>query len=67
MLLVDERNKWREEIAKGAFVEPFWLQDYRKNRESELWRSSRQSEYISEYILFLEQRIFELENKSSFS
>ncbi len=52
--LTDERNKWRRQIKAGLWHEPYILQQYRINRESNLWRSTREVEKLCEYVLFLE-------------
>jgi hypothetical protein len=53
--LTDERNKWRSEIQEGLWHEPHILQQYRANRDSNLWRSTREVEKLCEYILHLEK------------
>jgi len=53
-LLTDERYTWRQELEHGFFHEPDILQQYRANRDSNLWRATRQVEKLCEYILFLE-------------
>jgi hypothetical protein len=45
---------WRIEIQQGFWHEPFVLQQYRVNRDSSLWRSTREVEKLCEYILHLE-------------
>ncbi len=55
--LVDERNKWRDEINQGIWFEPHVLQQYRANRESNLWRSTREVEKLCEYVLHLEEKL----------
>lgn len=52
--LPDERYTWRQEILHGSWHEPFVLQQYRANRDSTLWRSTREVEKLCEYILHLE-------------
>ena len=52
--LPDERYTWRQEIKYGFWHEPFVLQQYRANRDSCLWRSTREVEKLCEYILHLE-------------
>lgn len=53
-LLTDERYTWRQELEHGFWHEPDILQQYRANRDSNLWRATRQVEKLCEYILFLE-------------
>ena len=55
--LKDERHKWRYEIERGLWSEPFVLQQYRANRESNLWRSTREVEKLCEYVLYLEDKL----------
>jgi hypothetical protein len=52
-MLVDERNKWRKEF-EGGDENLIILNEYRKNRESESWRVSREVERLCEYALYLE-------------
>jgi hypothetical protein len=52
--LTDERYTWRIEIKQGFWHEPYVLQQYRVNRDSNLWRSTREVEKLCEYILHLE-------------
>jgi len=52
--LQDERYTWRKEMEQGTWIEPDILQQYRANRDSSLWRATRQVEKLCEYILFLE-------------
>ncbi len=54
MNLIEERNHWREQMKSNTFVDPYYLAEYRNNRESELWRSTRAVEQLCEYILHLE-------------
>ena len=53
-VLTDERYTWRQEIKHGFWHEPYVLQQYRVNRDSNLWRSTREVEKLCEYILHLE-------------
>jgi len=55
-ILTDERNKWRRQLETQStdWDEPIYLQDYRLNRNSDLWRSTRALEKLCEYILYLE-------------
>jgi hypothetical protein len=55
--LPDERHKWRFEIEQGFWLEPYVLEQYRKNRESSLWRSTWEVEKLCEYVLFLEAEL----------
>lgn len=52
--LPDERYTWRYEMRQGFWHEPYVLQQYRANRDSTLWRSTREVEKLCEYILHLE-------------
>ncbi len=52
--LPDERYTWRIEMKQCFWQEPFVLQQYRANRDSSLWRSTREVEKLCEYILHLE-------------
>lgn len=52
--LTDERKKWRSDIEQGMWNEPYVLQQYRENRDSNLWRSTREVEKLCEYVLYLE-------------
>jgi hypothetical protein len=57
--LTDERHTWRVEIEQGLWHEPHVLQQYRENRESNLWRATREVEKLCEYVLFLESKLTE--------
>ncbi len=59
--LVEERKKWRKEFENGKALNSPILDDYRNNRDSEMWRKTRLSERLCEYILFLEDKIKRLE------
>jgi len=52
--LTDERYTWRCELQNGIWYEPYVLQQYRANRDSNLWRATREVEKLCEYILHLE-------------
>jgi len=52
--LTDERYTWRYELQHSFWHEPYVLQQYRANRDSNLWRSTREVEKLCEYILYLE-------------
>jgi len=52
--LVGERNIWREYFKSGGKLDCHIFNEYKENRESELWRASRQIEKMCEYILYLE-------------
>jgi len=52
--LTDERNEWRRQLEGGGQLDIYVLQQYRENRDSNLWRSTREVEKLCEYILFLE-------------
>lgn len=51
--LVNERSQWRKEFLDSKRV-PWLLEEYKKNRYSELWRSARVVEELCEYVLHLE-------------
>ena len=61
MSLIEERNKWRREFSAGEHPSIHVLDEYRENRDSELWRSTRAVEKICEYALYLESVIREAE------
>jgi len=52
--LLEQRNAWREQFEAGAALDSHILNEYKENRESELWRASRQIEKMCEYIIYLE-------------
>ena len=56
--LIKERDNWKEDLIKSTWFEPDILRQYRENRNSELWRSTRQVEKLCEYILFLEEQLY---------
>lgn len=53
-ILTDERNQWRQHLESGGELSIYVLQQYRLNRNSNLWRSTREVEKLCETILFLE-------------
>lgn len=55
--LYHERRQWRQELEQSTFKEPYILSEYRKHRDSDLWRASRQGEQLCEIILFLQSNI----------
>lgn len=55
--LKEERFTWRGDMISRRWTEPHILQEYRKNRESDLWKASRQGEQLCEYILYLESML----------
>lgn len=55
-MLVEERNLWKKEFEEGKKPVAI-LEDYRHNRDSNLWRTSRSVEQLCEYILFLEGKV----------
>lgn len=59
MNLVEERDAWRASFKEGKLYSKI-LQDYRDNRNSELWRLSKNIEYLCEYVLFLEGAIHDI-------
>lgn len=52
--LTDERNEWRRKLESDGLLDIYVLQQYRLNRNSSLWRSTREVEKLCETILFLE-------------
>lgn len=52
--LTDERYTWAYELKHSFWHEPYVLQQYRINRDSNLWRATREVEKLCEYILHLE-------------
>lgn len=57
--LTVERRRWRRQYERGIKPDSPWLQDYIKNRDSDLWRSTRALERLCEYILYLEDKLRE--------
>ena len=55
--VVDQRNLWRDEMEQGNFTPHEMYPDYLKNRDSDLWRASRQIEKMFEYIRYLEEQL----------
>jgi hypothetical protein len=55
--LKEERFSWRGSMLAKTWQEPHILKEYRENRESDLWRASRQAEQLCEYILYLESML----------
>ncbi len=52
--LIEERDEWRRQLESGSALSIYVLQQYRLNRNSDLWRSTREVEKLCETILFLE-------------
>lgn len=52
--LIDERDAWRRQLESGSHLDIYVLQQYKLNRNSNLWRSTREVEKLCETILFLE-------------
>ena len=52
--LKEERIDWRQKLEEGSWEDPNVLKLYRINRNSDLWRSTREVEKLCEMILFLE-------------
>ncbi|CAB4127134.1 hypothetical protein UFOVP260_22 [uncultured Caudovirales phage] len=52
--LTEERKEWRRQLESGGVLNIYVLQQYRLNRNSDLWRSTREVEKLCETILFLE-------------
>lgn len=67
MNLVASRNKWRKEYESGAV--PVWpdFEEYKLNRESEMWRSGSVAERFYEYVLYLEEKANESTSKEQAS
>lgn len=55
--LVEERNKWREQLEEGESLNIPVLDAYKDNRNSEDWRVSSQIEKLCEYVMFLEDEL----------
>lgn len=51
--LVSERDAWLKKFSTTNEI-PYLLQEYKKHRNSELWRSTRVVEELCEYCLHLE-------------
>lgn len=64
MDIIEERNHWRQQFDEGKEPTTPWLLDYRRNRDSNLWRSSRPLEQLCEYILYLEDKISKKESQN---
>lgn len=58
MTLVEERDAWRKKFDEGIFSFYYYrsIVEYRMNRNSELWRSTRLFEELLEYINWLEEK-----------
>ena len=57
-LVVPAREKWRDEIELNqTLVGHKLLDDYRKNRGSNSFRTSKIVEQLCEYVLFLEDKL----------
>ena len=61
MNVIKERNKWRKSYTDGVVPNVGWLLDYREKRDDKYFRISRNAELVCEYVLFLEDKIKELE------
>lgn len=57
MNLVNSRNSWRKEYESGE--KPCWppYEEYVKNRDSEMWRTSSAVERFHEYVMWLENKV----------
>lgn len=55
-MVVKDRNSIRASIEALGYLESPILNDYRINRNSEVWRLSRAVEELCEYILYLEEK-----------
>jgi hypothetical protein len=56
-MLVEERERWRKEYEAGTKLNSPILNQYRANRNSELWRVSRAVEQLCEYVVYLEREL----------
>ena len=56
MNLIEDRNSIRASIEALGYLDYPILNDYKANRNSELWRVSRAVEELCEYILYLEDK-----------
>ena len=61
-ILLEERQSWREYYKNGGRPDCPYLNDYVKNRDSDLWRSTRALEKLCEYILYLEEKIMDFDD-----
>ena len=57
--LVERRDKWKAQFKAGDDPNFLILEDYKKNRDSEMWRASSYIERMCEYILYLEENLDE--------
>lgn len=64
MNLVEQRNTWRKAMESGVWYCSN-LEDYRKYRNTEDWRSTMLIENLCEYILFLEDALEGLEDENT--
>jgi len=55
--LVESRDKMLASFKQGGKPSCAALKDYRKKRNSEMWRLSRHYEELMEYILYLESEL----------
>lgn len=53
-MLVEQRLQWLTKYKEGLKPSPSVLEDYRKYRLLESWRTSRVVEELCEYIIYLE-------------
>jgi hypothetical protein len=54
--LVKERLSWKKEFQEGVIPLFSPYEEYKQNRLSEMWRSSRYSEKWFEYVKWLEDK-----------
>jgi acyl carrier protein len=54
--LVKEREQWKKEFETGHIFLPL-LDTYKKNRNSDSWRSTHAIEKVCEYVIFLENKL----------
>lgn len=53
-MLVQQRLQWLTDFKDGLKPSSLVLEDYRKHRLTESWRTSRIVEELCEYIIYLE-------------
>lgn len=67
MNLVKTRDQWLESFRKGEQPTSRLLQDYRQNRDNEMWRASKEVEELCEYIIYLEEQVNEWTASSEYN
>jgi hypothetical protein len=58
-MLVKERLSWRNEFESGVIPSHPLYKEYKENRLSESWRSTRLNEKFFEYVLWLDEMVYE--------